>query len=993
MPPSANWYGSALSALHSHEFAYCAQNAIVVVRIGLENPITILSGYSSRTTCVAFVEKDETVFLVSASQDRCIHVWKRQSTDTVYSRYRVLSKRPYEIRSISTDCNGSVVIGDTHGNVFVWDVGETGSKVQRVGESLKKAIVSVACCPCGTYQIVAVGCADGSVYLIDYGRQDGLVLSVGTIETEVQSVAWCEHKEGAFLLATSSKSGIICIKKVSMSRDADSGNVMIEHGAVVSFENSDSLARGMRRDQSPNRFWGACEWISIDDGFKKIYLLSSSYGGKIFVWDMDSLLRSDGLKELCPTFKLPENHSRAVFSVKAAKVGSMLYITSVGLDRICSVWTVPIPTNPLRTFEWKNAKVSQKYLGLGSHPNNIALAFEQNDNNTKPVYAAIGCGDGTIRISSCTLSGVKVRDDTLLWKHIPSPITVMSWYPESISMLCFGCTDGTVGVVNLQDKKIHLGTSRHKMPVGALSWVPDDAPATCYHLQSWCTAGVILTWPKIDDIMENNESTTKGPRDMEPDHSSTLEHDDKLMCMSAPFAGRLGTIILGYSSGLIEICLCQQAQGHAVLWSCCLVDQEDSHVLMITSTSAEHVIVLSDSGELQVFNNDNSNGSFCLAQCSLTDSFPNAVATSMNAYSYGKQHSEGYGLIVVGFDTGVIAVVLYQYDVVSNSSIGMKKVGVLQGHSAPVLQCQWAESNDAMIVLFTSSQDQSVRIWNLEVDHYISRFHEEPDEPSMTLVEPEESTHKDSKAKSRGKQRDSGSTSLTTLLPAVAPIAPEVEPIVIENLNILFSKRTHENITESLKDLANEWGILLDVPISSDVGESFMDAYSQKLQHSARTSKSDQISHRRNLAHRAAALKLWEGNVGGALRILLESDALTADFVCFAAGLGKDAWIAVSRVFADQLEKKGDVHLAALYLTQIGDIVDACLLYEKHKMLREAATLASRRLPSSHHVTLRCVESYAKQLARTGNHVKGSLVLAGLGQFDQAQRMLNSSAD
>ena len=40
------------------------------------------------------------------------------------------------------------------------------------------------------------------------------------------------------------------------------------------------------------------------------------------------------------------------------------------------------------------------------------------------------------------------------------------------------------------------------------------------------------------------------------------------------------------------------------------------------------------------------------------------------------------------------------------------------------------------------------------------------------------------------------------------------------------------------------------------------------------------------MAQRAAALSLWRGDVGGALRMLLEHDTLSADFVSMTAGAG-----------------------------------------------------------------------------------------------------------
>ena len=979
MPPSANWYGSSLSALHSEELAYCAQNAIVVLHLGSHEFIEILSGHSSRTTCVVILEKEGSVFVVSASQDRCVHVWKRLPTESLYSKHRVMSKRPAEIRSISSDCHGNVVLGDKNGNVFLWDVAETGSKIQRLGQSLKTGITSVACCTSmNVYNtVIAVGCMDGSVYLMEYEGREPILCA--KMDTEIHSLAWCEYGGNDHcLLALSSKSGSICVLRVGLrTEDQGSGVKGMEHEILGCFENNDGGGKGVRQEVSSNRYWGGLDWVSIGT---LTYLLSSSHGGKIFAWNAERIVELDGVPS--PSFKLPENHTRAVFSVKSEIHRSSLYITSIGLDRICSVWTVQLPTSG-QMFEWKGAKLSRKFLGLGAHPTSISVSYIDTQ-----VNIAIGCGDGTIRITSCNLSGGILKDDTLLWKDIPSPVTIVSWHPDEESVLCFGCTDGTVGMVNLSDKKIHLGTMRHEMPVAALAWV-SDTNESMRHLQSWCTSGVVLVWPQIGSVIEKKKSI-KGPRDMEPDHSITRDSQEKIVCLATSFAEHLDRLALVYANGCVQIC---QGNNTDILWSGCLENPEESRALMVTSTTDEHVIILSDSGVLESYIKCDESVLFCTAKGSITESFPNATPTCINAHASHGSDGKAYCLVVVGFDSGMIAIYMYQYQIdASSCTTGMKKVGVLKGHSAPVLQCQWGCGQQDSIVLFTSSQDQSIRLWNIELKDYISALLCSEDDVSLQETTLDKVSSHEVSIKSRGKHKD-GSTSLATILPAARAITEENLLDVKNRLDSVYAQgeKGLGSYIDDVKKITREYDIDIDVPISAVTSESYIDTCSKNLEESAKQSKSDQLSHRRTLAHRAAALQLWEGNIGGALQILLANDALTADFVCFAAGAGRDAWIATARAYADQLERKGDVHLAALHLTQIGDIVDACTMYERHKMLREAATLASCRLPSNHSVARRCIESYAKQLSRTGNPVKGSLVLASLGEFEQAQLMLHNT--
>lgn len=55
-------------------------------------------------------------------------------------------------------------------------------------------------------------------------------------------------------------------------------------------------------------------------------------------------------------------------------------------------------------------------------------------------------------------------------------------------------------------------------------------------------------------------------------------------------------------------------------------------------------------------------------------------------------------------------------------------------------------------------------------------------------------------------------------------------------------------------------------------------------------------------AQRSAALALWRGDIGGALKTVLVADALTADFVSMAASAGAHGQCAYSpsHIFAEE---------------------------------------------------------------------------------------------
>lgn len=143
----------------------------------------------------------------------------------------------------------------------------------------------------------------------------------------------------------------------------------------------------------------------------------------------------------------------------------------------------------------------------------------------------------------------------------------------------------------------------------------------------------------------------------------------------------------------------------------------------------------------------------------------------------------------------------------------------------------------------------------------------------------------------------------------------------------------------------------------------------------------------RQIAHRAAIIALWSGDVGQALHILLENDALTADFVSCAAALGRGPWEAAVRAYAEQLEARGEVNLAAMHLLSIDDVHEACKAYERAGMIVEAANLAALRLPHGDSVSKRLRSIYATKLKNDGRISEAAVELLACHEWEEAIKL------
>jgi WD40 repeat protein len=1004
LQPSPNWYGGHGSAVHGKELAYCAQNAVVLLDLGHDlRSIDILSGCSSRTACVCYVEKNDEVFLVTAALDRSVLVWKKAVGDSAYTRYRHLTKRPAEIRGMCVDRNGTLILGDKSGNVFSWCVAETGSKMKRLqGCKMVDEVVSIDFCPSSCVNLVALGYKSGSVHVFDY-VEENLVFSCDIFDASVHCVAWCslgkdDDGKMVHLLSSSSKNGSIHVIKVIVEVVTELGSdsthsTSITHTDIARFEN-DSVCSSSQKPEnrshlSVNRFWGGLSWVhpspscngvvdvSLDDRACATYLLSSSQNGRILVWKASDIMNG----VLQPITKLPESHSRAVFSVRHALLESELCVTAVGLDRMCTSWTVAMTKEreKMHDYDWRSAKISQRCVGLGAHPTSLSLVHGGKDQ----MVVAVGSGDGNIRLSSCCPLDTHLRDSigTTFWKGITSSVSSVSWYPGSNTVLAFGCEDGTVGLLDTATKRIHAGMTRHQMPVCALVWLSKDKG---FCLQSWCTAGTVLTWPHLDSILESPSNLTSGTRDMAEQASTKLNDIRKISCLAACGGALDGRVVVGRADGAIEVFECQ-CNGTPQEIATASDPESPFPVLMISAYAGKDLdsIALFEGGCLSALHFCSGKGTV-VGRFLLARSFENAIPSSIGVFPTGIGDTF---LSLVGFESGLLGVFVHGKKHAIDAN--MKLVDKLRGHSAPILQCRSFCLNSDFFVV-TSSQDQSVRVWHLDMKKYVDAWMTEDNDLSHLVASVdtghpnEEQKTKQPKTKSKSKD---GSMILNVVLPTIVSQSHSEYPSTVIDMirTIAQNPKDNRDLFEKLqKDIFGSLGNV-DVPISDHSNELYLSECAAHMAQSAKTNQGDHLDHRRALSHRAAALKLWAGDVGAALKIVIENDALTSDFVCFAAGAGRDAWVATVRAYADQLERKGEIHIAALYLLQAGDVVDTCLLYERHRMLREAATIAMCRLPESHHVTIRCLSSFAKQLAKQeGNRVKASMIHLFLGNVDDA---------
>ncbi|KAH9499455.1 Gem-associated protein 5 [Bulinus truncatus] len=91
-------------------------------------------------------------------------------------------------------------------------------------------------------------------------------------------------------------------------------------------------------------------------------------------------------------------------------------------------------------------------------------------------------------------------------------------------------------------------------------------------------------------------------------------------------------------------------------------------------------------------------------------------------------------------------------------------------------------------------------------------------------------------------------------------------------------------------------------------------------------------------------LELWRGNIAGAVQIARQRNELSDWIVAMAPLASHDLWELVSAEYAEQLEEDGQYHKAATYLLAAHKVHQAIDLFRRHRLFREAVSLARIRL-------------------------------------------------
>ncbi|XP_026855963.2 gem-associated protein 5 isoform X3 [Electrophorus electricus] len=485
LPASPNWYCSRCSDVNSDGIlGFGAKNTIYLLKVTATSPTVLgeLNGHTERVSGFAFCRHDgQENICASTSDDKTVKIWDidQKALLTEHSVHQSIISAihwsPVE--------KGLVVSGDEKGIVVCYWHGRNDT------HSFFPEPRTIFCLTCSPHNenYVAVGYKDGMIALIDISKKGEVVHRLRGHEEEIHALTWCpEAKEEALYSLqednTDSSNGLKDAEVggylASGSRDQTVRIWSTARGkGVMTLKLPFLKRRGAGVDPGvKERLWLTVHWPNG----RPSQIISSCFGGELVAWD---LIKSGKQKwTLLGGSSDSQNHSRIVFNVNSLCLEDRELLISTSMDREIKCWDLA-----LLECCWTLPTLGGFVYAIGFSP--VATGC-----------LALGVGDNMIRVWN-TLSVQNPYDTKTYWQGIKSKVTALAWHSVKEGSLAFGTDDGKVGIYDAySNKPPQISSTFHRRTVYCLGWGPPIPPLSfggsgdrpSYSLYSCAGEGIIL---------------------------------------------------------------------------------------------------------------------------------------------------------------------------------------------------------------------------------------------------------------------------------------------------------------------------------------------------------------------------------------------------------------------------------------------------------------------------------------------------------------------
>uniref|UniRef100_A0A673XJP7 Gem nuclear organelle associated protein 5 n=1 Tax=Salmo trutta TaxID=8032 RepID=A0A673XJP7_SALTR len=656
---------------------------------------------------------------------------------------------------------------------------------------------------------------------------------------------------------------------------------------------------------------------------KPTQVVSSCFGGELILWDL-----TKGGKQkwsLLGASSEGQNHSRIVFNMSSVCVqDNRELLLSTSMDREIKCWD-------LSSLDccWTLPTLGGFVYTLTFSPVGTGCL-------------ALGVGDGMIRVWS-TLSIQNKYDTKTFWQGIKSKVTALSWHPTKEGSLAFGTDDGKVGIYDaFSNKPPQVSSTYHRKTVYTLAWGPPVPPLSfggagdhlSYSLYSCAGEGLILQhdpWKlagEATDIDRVIKDTNSIKHKLSPHTDLSWKPDGKV-------------VAIGNEDGSIEV---YQAPTLKLL---CTIQQHHK-IINVLRWHHDH----SSLPELQYLLASGSSNALVYVHDLRTviETPPESPVVMTEAYRSLAGHTAKItGLAWSPHHDGRLVTVCY--DGTAQVWDVQKEEGLCnyRGHRGRLLCVQWSPVDPDLV--WTGADDFTVQEWavskqeftkppksNKTFFYFYIRLH--PLQPLLRSVFPPEVSLKKRKPRS--------------MLP----------------LSTSMDHRPREDLQQDCLNLAT-------VRHSEGETPSLSGLY-HKIIHEGHVEAGHYES--------AVYLRLWKGDIAGALQVATEKGELSDHLLSVAPMAGYQVWLKTVDVYVKQLCLQEQFLKAASHLLSINKVYEAIDLLKSHQLYREAIALAKARLQPDDPVLKELYTTWAAVLEKDGHlSTAAKCYLAMDSSFDAAK--------
>ncbi|KAB5548648.1 hypothetical protein PHYPO_G00058010 [Pangasianodon hypophthalmus] len=585
LPASPNWYCSRCSDVNSRGvLGFGAKNTVFLLQVNAASAAVLgeLRGHTERVSGFSFCRHDgQENICASSSDDKTIKIWDVEQK-LVLEEHNV-HQNTISALHWSPMQKALLVSGDEKGVVVCHWLGRGDT---RSFFPEPRTIFCLSCSP-HTENYVAIGYKDGMIVLIDISKKGDVIHRLRGHEEEIHALAWCPDPQEDTLYS-----------RPEDNADVSSGLADVQQGGYLASGSRDqtvriwSTARGKgvmtlklpflkRRGAGVDpgvkeRLWLTVHWPKG----RPSQVVSSCFGGELVVWD---LTKSGKQKwTLLGSSSDGQNHSRIVFNMSSVCVGDRELLISTSMDRDIKCWD-------LDTLEccWTLPTMGGFIYSLSFSP--VATGC-----------LALGVGDSMIRVWN-TLSIQNPYETKTFWQGIKSKVTALAWHPVKEGSLAFGTDDGKVGIYEVySNKPPQISSTYHRRTVYSLDWGPPVPPLSFgerpdYTLYSCAGEGVIFQhdpW-KLSDEASNIDKLIRDSNNIKhklPPHTDlSWKPDGKVLAI-----GNEDGSIEVYKAPSLKL-LCTIQQHHKIINTLCWHHQHSTqpelHFLLASGSSNALVYV------------------------------------------------------------------------------------------------------------------------------------------------------------------------------------------------------------------------------------------------------------------------------------------------------------------------------------------------------------------------------------------------------------------